>query len=166
MFLRGSSTRYRDSSSRAHFLKNFLPLSYGQCLKSARFITIYRWYTLSYFFENKPPFMADAIAINLFTSPLPRQWCKKVSRQIWNSLGLSTIFTTTNLLFSIFEKQNSLYKIKNKTPFIKKYRVIKKRNFFWLDKLFWHILFDVCSAYRIIRGSNYNASTTFHDTTI
>lgn len=108
LFLRGSSTRYMDSASRAHFLKNFLPLSYGQCLKSARFITIYRWYALSYFFENKPPFMADAIAINLFTSPLPRQWCKKVSRKIWNSLGLSTIFTTTNLLFSIFEKQNSL----------------------------------------------------------
>ena len=35
-----------------------------------------------------------------------------------------------------FEKQNSLYKIKNKTPFIKKYRVIKKRNSFWLNKLF------------------------------
>ena len=110
MFLRGSSTRYRDSSSRAHFLKNFLPLSYGQCLKSARFITIYRWYALSYFFENKPPFMADAIAINLFTSPLPRQWCKKVSRKIWNSLGLSMIFTTTKLpfLFLNFEKRNSL----------------------------------------------------------
>ena len=121
MFLRGSSTRYRDSSSRAHFLKKFLPLSYGQCLKSARFITIYRWYALSYFFENKPPFMADAIAINLFTSPLPRQWCKKVSRKIWNSLGLSTIFTTTNLLFSIFEKQNSLsysWILKKETPFV------------------------------------------------
>lgn len=148
--MRGSSTRYRDSSSRAHFLKNFLPLSYGQRLKSTRFITIYRWYVLSYFFENKPPFMADAIAINLFTSPLPRQWCKNVSRKIWNSLGLSTIFTTTNLLFSIFEKQNSLSQIlKKETPFVSTplpfflvdvwRRVWMKRNIFSAFVLRWSL---------------------------
>lgn len=111
LFLRGSSTRYR-----AHFLKNFLPLSYGQRLKNARFITIYRWYVLSCFLKNKPPFMADAIAINLFASPLPRQWCKKYHGR-YGILSDCPWFLQQQTSFSRF--------LKNKTPSLK----------FWKKKL-------------------------------
>lgn len=59
--------------------------------------------------------MADAIAISPFTSPPSTPVMQKVSRQIWNSIGLSMIFATKNSFSQILE---------NKPPFLK----FKKRN--------------------------------------
>lgn len=61
--------------------------------------------------------MTDAIAINPFTSPLPRQWCKKyhdrhgiLSDCPWFLQQKTPFlkFRKTNLPFSNFEKRNSL----------------------------------------------------------
>lgn len=63
--------------------------------------------------------MTDTLATNLFASPFPHWWYKKVSRQTWNFLGRSMISATTKLLFSNFEKQTSPSQIlKKETPFV------------------------------------------------
>lgn len=120
MFLRGSSTRYRDSSSRAHFLKNFLPLSYGQCLKSARFITIYRWYGLSYFFWKQTSFYGWRYRYKPFhlspTTPMMQKGItedmefSRIIYDFYNNKPPFLNFWKTKLpfLFLNFEKRNSL----------------------------------------------------------
>ena len=59
------------------FLKKFLPFILWAVFQKR---TIYNGISMIYtvlFLKNRPPFMADAIAISPFTSPLPHQWCKK-----------------------------------------------------------------------------------------
>lgn len=62
--------------------------------------------------------MADAIAISPFTSPPSTPVMQKVSRQIWNSIGLSMIFATKNSFSQILENNPPFSNLKKETPFV------------------------------------------------